>query len=138
MKRIAAALTVLVLALSLTACTRAPKAIEPTEDSFVICVRFDTDVDIFEMQYARGEGESGGFCYADGSKLNDVVYMSFTDEIWGEGPKKDGFFLSVGPVIEGHDVPMVSIEAKYGNTYTLLVSGNAETGYTAVQMKGEA
>ena len=137
MKKLAMIVMALLLAAALTSCTRAPKAIAPTEDSFVIRIQFDTDVDVYEVGYKRGDGESGGFSYADGTKLNDVVYAAFNDEIWGDAPRMKDFFISIRPIIEGQDVPYVDINAQYGNTYYVTVSGTAETGYTAVQTEGK-
>ena len=137
MKRFVMIIMAVLLAAALTSCSRPVKAIEPTEDSFVIRVTFDTDVDIFSLLYKRGKGESGGCCHADGTRLNDVFYMDFSEEIWGDGPYNDGFIISIAPEIKGHDVDYVNIEARYGNTYYVTVSGTAETGYTAVQTEGK-
>ena len=134
MKRFLIPVLALVLALSLTACAlNEPKAPELTDNCFIVKVTFDTDVDVYSMLYARGNAEGGGFCYADNSKLNDVVYMTFNEDAWGDAPRMDGFVISLAPEIDGFTVEPVDITARYGNMYYVKVSGNAESGYTIVQ-----
>ena len=131
MRKTAVILLFILLVSLLTACEQ--KAPELTEDSFIVKVRFDTDIDVYTMLYAWGDASSGGVSYADGTRLNDVFYMTFDKATWGEMPLSDGFLLSIAPEIEGAAVDPVKIAAKYGNIYYVTVSGTGEAGYAIVQ-----
>ena len=131
MKKTAVLLLFILLVCLLTACEQ--KAPELTENTIIVKVRFKTDVDVYSMLYLWGDASSGGVSYADGTKLNDVYYMTFDRNTWGDLPLTDGFVLSLSPEIEGKEVEPVKIAAKYGQIYYVTVSGTRETGYTIVQ-----
>ncbi len=131
MRKAAIILLFILLVSLLTACEQ--KAPELTENTIIVKVRFKTDVDVYSMLYMWGDASSGGVSYADGTKLNDVYYMTFDRNTWGDLPLTDGFVLSLSPEIEGKEVEPVKIAAKYGQIYYVTVSGTRETGYTIVQ-----
>ena len=133
MKKTALLILVLVLAASLAACgPREIKAPDLTETNFIIKVTFDTDVDVYNMLYDYA-GIGGGVSYADGSPLNDVFYITFSEEDLADAPTLRGFFISIAPEIEGYELTPAVIAAEYGNMYYVTVTGTKETGYRVYQ-----
>ncbi len=118
------------------------------EDEFIIGVRLETadEVCMLSCEYMLdGEPLGGGtVCCADmRTPLRGTVYESFEPEYFPEGAELDGFSIVFyvnnrfddGSVTEQDGAVMVEneifIPARYGENYTVVISGDRESGYRA-------
>ena len=113
----------------------------PAGDGFEIFIQNDTGVDLAEIQidFSLGEGTLGSAagCHADGTPMKPGETMDFEllREYFPENADLSLLQIQVtarnaeGLETEAH-FP-VKIDAAYGNSYQISLTGNAEDGYDA-------
>ena len=137
MKRI---LSIVLCILLLTGCAGGVK-IEANETTFLIGIRNNCDCEIYKVhhEYYIGEAPAGGgyICNADGSAISfdDVLVKDFISADFPEGADLSEFHIEVFVVDgAGKEYPCgeaLSLNAAYGNTYEIIITGNENSGFCA-------
>ena len=149
MKRaIAAACAAILLALPLTGCGE-PYA--PAEDEIALQIQLDLDEEIglLIIDYAAGESSgSGGVSNADKSPLkrDELLFYTLERRFFDDPAAVDSLRLTFTVITEYQEpnyenvypeeytLPAggVILGAEFGEVYSLVISGGAESGYEAV------
>ena len=137
MKRICA---FILLALLLSGCSGGVK-IEANESTFLIGLRNRCDCEIYKVHheyYIGNKPIGGGYaCNADGSaiRFDDVILKDFIPADFPEGANLAEFRIAVF-VVDGAGKEYscgeaLCLDAAYGNTYEIIITGNYESGFCA-------
>ena len=142
---------ILCLALILVGCNKTEDTpYEPAEDEIALHIQLELkeDIGLLVVNYdANGSGGSGGTCNADKSLLkhdDSLIYSIYEQSFEDPTQVKD---LSLQFVIineyenpnyeniypEEYTVPMdaISLDASFGESYYITISGDKTNGYTA-------
>ncbi len=138
MRKCAAVLAALILALALCSCGGNSAA---GSDSFAVNIVCQSEnvYQIFYSCYIDGEYFGmGGMADLDGNKLSadSELQLVFTKAYFEGLEDPSGFSLTLSPYGENDTSEIgtsncVYIYAQYGESYTVVFSGDAESGFTA-------
>lgn len=141
--RAAAAVALSAALLSLTGCqTAAKQAVQELNAQDAVTIQLvcqSEDVyQIFYSTYLEGEEYGqGGWADMDGKALTSETSLTASfDKDYFDGKDLSTLSMDFSPYGEGDTVELatteqVDIPAKYGETYTLLFTGDEESGFTA-------
>ena len=142
MRRLAGLLIAAALLLCLPACGQAGGE----EDAFTVDIVCESGglVQIFYSCYIGGEYRGmGGIADLDGAVIEEgrVFSLAFDRNFFEEGDDPSQFSLTLSPYGEGDTQEIVTtqpveVPAQYGGHYTLVFSGDRETGFTAQLQEG--
>ena len=133
-----AAAAVALALLSLAGCqTAAKNAVQELEAQDAVTIQLvcqSEDVyQIFYSTYLEGEAYGqGGWADLDGKALTPETSLTASfDKEYFEGKDISTLSMDFSPYGEGDTVEQVAIPAEYGETYTILFTGDEENGFTA-------
>lgn len=141
--RAAAAVALSAALLSLTGCqTAAKQAVQELNAQDAVTIQLvcqSEDVyQIFYSTYLEGEEYGqGGWADMDGKALTSETSLTASfDKDYFDGKDLSTLSMDFSPYGEGDTVELatteqVDIPAKYGQTYTILFTGDEESGFTA-------
>ena len=141
--RAAAAVALSAALLSLTGCqTAAKQAVQELNAQDAVTIQLvcqSEDVyQIFYSTYLEGEEYGqGGWADMDGKALTSETSLTASfDKDYFDGKDLSTLSMDFSPYGEGNTVELatteqVDIPAKYGETYTILFTGDEESGFTA-------
>lgn len=140
MKKVILTIVSLLVLISLSGCGGVREVVYG-EDEFGIKFVNDTAGELSEINYQYGiDGEScggGGVCHADNSmiKVGEEFWKEFISDDFPEEADVSKFQIQFTLLDDDQKEyvveNIVEINAAYGNTYCILLSGSAEEGYTA-------
>ncbi len=156
-KFISALLFAAVIAVSCVGCTGSSSEVTAEQDEVLLEVTLETEDEIYMVSYDTfidgdmvNGGETGN---VNGSAITDNVYISLTEDDFPEGSDLSAlsiqFYIAyttdnAGDIEsaanhDGQDIVSneLSIEAAYGNKYSIVISGGKESGYAASLAEGE-
>lgn len=129
----------LALVLCLTACAGTDEAAQA--DSFAIRIACESEgvYQVFYTYYIDGERRGmGGVADLDGKELSPDAPLEFPilKEYFEDGDGFSAFSIDFSPYGEGDTVEMgttapLEFAVSWGGTYTVVLSGDAESGFTA-------
>ena len=132
--------TIVLCILLLTGCSHGVK-IKADESTFLIGLRNNCDCEIYKLhhEYYIGDNPIGGgcACYADGSAIRtgDVLVKDFISADFPEGANLAEYRIEVfvvdGAGNEYSCGEALHLDAAYGNTNEIIITGNYESGFTA-------
>ena len=130
----------LALALCLTACAGTNEAVKEA-DSFTIRLACESEgvYQVFYTYYVGGERRGmGGVADLDGAALSADAPLEFPilKEYFEDGDDLSAFSIDFSPYGEGDTVEIgatapLEFPVSWGETYTVVLSGDRESGFTA-------
>lgn len=140
-KRLAGFLLVVVLLLSLCACTAEKAVIQADDNTFLVRFCMECEVDVFSIHfeyYLDGQPAGGGLAgNVDGAvlKYGEVLTKEFIPADFPEGGDLSGFQIEIF-ALDGQGQEyicngLLSFSAAYGNVYDISIRGGYNTGFTA-------